>query len=625
MVRPLRDAALVPPYAELCATSNYTFLTGASHPEEFAIQGAMMGYRAIAITDTNTLAGVVRAHVAAKEAGIQFVLGSRLRLTDIPGVSIFVYPTDMASYRRLCRLLTVGKMRAAKGECDLRFDDLAKYSEGLLCIVIADEAPGVEFEQVVHRLRDLFDADRLSLGACLTYGPEDTDRLHRVLDIATRLRVPLVATNDAHYHHPDRRMLHDVVACIRHGCTLDQAGFRLHANAERHLKPPDEMHRLFAAYPQALARTIQIAERARGFSLNQLRYEYPDEVVPEGKTPQRHLTDLAWSGAERIYAGQIPEKVRKQIAHELQLIDELNFASYFLTVHDLVRFARTGEERVGSKPAEDWKGPILCQGRGAAANSAVCFCLEVTSVNPNVIDLLFERFLSKERNEPPDIDIDFEHERREEVIQYIYKKYGRERAALTAEVISYRRRSAVRDVGKALGLSLDLVDRLAKDIEWFDKGIADPKRLRELGLNPDDPTLCWLVRLVQEILGFPRHLSQHVGGFVITRSPLCELVPVENAAMPGRTVIEWDKDDIDAVGMLKVDVLGLGMLTALRKCLELVNRRHGTAHTLATIPSEDGKTYAMIQKPTPSGCSRSRVVLRCRCCRVSNPKSSMTW
>ncbi|MFM9996163.1 MAG: error-prone DNA polymerase [Phycisphaerales bacterium] len=584
-----------PPYAELCVTSNYTFLTGASHPEEFVTRAAAIGYRAVAITDTHTLAGVVRTHVAAKEAGLPFVLGSRLRPTDMPGCSVFVYPTGMDSYRRLCRLLTVGKRRAPKGECRLEFDDLSRHAEGLLGIAAPDGEPAPEFEAGVRRLRELFDNDRLSLAACMRYGPDDADRIRRIAGLSARTDTPLVATNDAHYHHPDRRTLHDVVACIRHGCTIAQAGFHLNAHAERHLKPPEEMRRLFAAYPRAIIRTGEIADRTSGFSLDQLRYEYPNEVVPEGRTPQEYLAELAWSGAARIYSGRVPEKVRSQIEHELRLIEELGYAPYFLTVHDLVRYARTGEERPGDPPDKGWAGPILCQGRGAAANSAVCYGLGVTAVDPVRIDLLFERFVSRERHEPPDIDIDFEHERREEVIQYIYRKYGRERAALTAEVITYRRRSAVRDVGKALGLSLDLVDRLAKDIEWFDTGVAGPARLRELGLNPDDPTLRWLVRLVGELLGFPRHLSQHVGGFVITRSPLCELVPVENAAMPDRTIIEWDKDDIDAVGMLKVDVLGLGMLTALRRCLELVNRRRGMPLTLATIPAEDPATYRMIQ------------------------------
>ncbi len=590
-----------PAYAELCITSNFTFLTGASHPEEFAIQARALGYHALAITDTQTLAGVVRAHVAARDAGVRFVLGSRLRPLDMPGLSLFVYPTDMPSYRGLCRMLTAAKRRAPKGECHLRFDDVAAHAQGLLAIAMPEGVPGEPFAAALDRIRPLFDNDRLSLALRAGYGEDDADRIGRTADLGQRLGIPLVATNDVHHHTADRRMLQDVLTCIRHTCALSQAGFRLHANAERHLKPPEEMHRLFVAYPRAVQRTIEIADRTKGFSLDQLRYEYPDEVVPAGKTPQQHLIDLTWRGCAERYPNGPTDKVRKLIEYELKLIDELNYAPYFLTVNDLVRFARTGEEHPGDKPVEGWLGPILCQGRGAAANSAVCYCLGVTAVDPTRIDLLFERFVSKERNEPPDIDIDFEHERREEVIQYIYRKYGRERAALTAEVISYRRRSAVRDVGKALGLSLDLVDRLAKDIEWFDQGTLDPQRLRELGLNPDDPTLQWLARLLSDILGFPRHLSQHVGGFVITRTPLCELVPIENAAMPDRTVIEWDKDDVDAAGMLKVDVLGLGMLTAIRRCLDFVNDRREQALTIANIPPEEDETYAMIQKADTIG------------------------
>jgi len=606
----------VPPYAELCVTSNFTFLTGASHPDELVQTAAALGYRAIALTDTHSLAGIVRAHVAAKELGVRFVPGARLRLTDLPDVSLLLYPTDMASYRRLCRLLTTGKRRAPKGECHLMFDDLAAHAQGLLAITVPENEADESLMIALRRLRPLFTGDRLSIAARLLYTDADADRLSHLADLSMRERVPLVATNDAHYHVPQRRMLQDVLTCVRHGCTIAEAGFRLHANAERHLKPPREMHRLFAAHPRAVNRTVEIADRAAGFSLDQLRYEYPDEVVPAGATPIAHLTDLVWRGAAERYPAGVPAKVKSQIEHELRLIEELKYAPYFLTVHDLVHFARgQTDEHVQNRSVPSFSGvpegpqagsettpkPILCQGRGAAANSAVCYCLGVTSVNPDVIDVLFERFVSKERDEPPDIDIDFEHERREEVIQYIYRKYGRDRAALTAEVITYRRRSAVRDVGKALGLSLDLVDRLAKNIDWWDQGTLDATRLREQGLNPDDPTLRWLGRLVGELLGFPRHLSQHVGGFVITRSPLCELVPVENAAMPDRTVIEWDKDDIDAVGMLKVDVLGLGMLTALRKCMDLVNARHGLNLTLASIPPEDPETYRMIQRADTIG------------------------
>ncbi len=660
------DAAIAPPYAELCVTSNYTFLTGASHPEEFVQRAAALGYRAVALTDTNTLAGVVRAHVAAKDAGLRFVLGCRLRLLDLPGVSLFVYPTDMASYGRLCRLLTTGKRRAPKGQCHLRLEGVEQWNQGLLaivelegrdacngrhgcgseqpCLAPEDQGPaqsqsphaasrwidseegiqaarhqGIEPEPeplaTLSRLRRIFDDDRLSLALRPTYGAErgldDATAMARTADLSRAAGVPLCATNGPHCHVAGRRMLQDVLTCIRHTCTLAQAGFRLHASAERHLKPPDEMLRLFAAWPGAIDRALRIVARTAGFTLDDLRYEYPDEVVPEGTTPQAHLAALTWKGAADRYPptaanrapadtaqvpdlSALPDKVRKQIEHELALIDELGYARYFLTVHDLVRFAR---EEAGETP-------ILCQGRGAAANSAVCYCLGVTSVDPSRIDVLFERFISRERNEPPDIDIDFEHERREEVIQYIYKKYGRDRAALTAEVISYRRRSAVRDVGKALGLSLDTVDRLAKSVDWWDAGVLNGPAIREMGLNPEDPTLKWLARLTAEILGFPRHLSQHVGGFVITRKALCELVPVENAAMPDRTVIEWDKDDIDAMGMLKVDCLGLGMLTALRKCLDFVNGPGGAtgcSHGWSESSSATRGSPVLIEPPRGGG------------------------
>ena len=393
--------------------------------------------------------------------------------------------------------------------------------------------------------------------------------------------VPLLATNQVHYHDEHRQTLQDVLTCVRHGCTIHDAGFRLFPNGERFIKPPEDMHRLFSDLPAALRRTVEIAERC-AFSLDELRYEYPDEIVPAGKTPASYLAELAWAGAAGRYPQGIPEKVRQQIVHELTLIEELKIEPYFLTVYDLVRFARS-------------RG-ILCQGRGSAANSAVCYCLGVTSVDPNRIDVLFERFVSAARDEPPDIDVDFEHERREEVIQYLYEKYGRERAGMTAEVISYRGRSAVRDVGKAMGLGLDAVDALAKRLEGWSSGAPLDEQVREAGLDPTDRTVRLVVALTRELLGFPRHLSQHVGGMVMTRGPLCELVPIENASMADRTVIEWDKDDIDAIGILKVDVLALGMLTALAKGMKLINDTHPTQPPieLHTIPPEDPGVYVMV-------------------------------
>ncbi len=587
-------------YAELQVTTNYTFLTGASHPEELITEAAALGHHAVAVTDHQSLAGIVRAHVAAKETGIQLLVGARLTLwpepwwdnhaapsSDTSPIGLLVYATDRAAYGRLCRLLTVGKRRAPKGECRITLDDLAALHPGLLAVALAPEPPDESFADYLGHLRALFDDDRLSLAASCPFGPDDAARLADLAALAASARIPLVATNDVQYHTPARRALQDVLTCIRHGCTIQTAGRRLHANAERHLKTPEEMARLFRDYPNAIARTLQIAHRCEGFSLDQLRYEYPDEVIPPGTTPADHLAALTRAGAAARYPGGVPDKVQAQIDHELALIADLKYEPYFLTVHDIVLYARS-------------RG-ILCQGRGAAANSAVCYMLGVTSVDPTRIDMLFERFVSRERNEPPDIDIDFEHERREEVIQYLYAKYGRERAALTGVVITYRGRSAVRDVGKAMGLSLDAVDRLAKQLDWWHSGEVKPEQLRDAGFNPSDATLRAVVALTGELVGFPRHLSQHVGGFVITRGPLCESVPIENAAMPDRTVIEWDKDDIDAMGMLKVDVLGLGMLTCIRKCFQIVEKHHGLPLTLATVPAEDSTVYDMICKADTVG------------------------
>ena len=574
-------------YAELVVTTNFTFLRGASHPDEYVHQAARLGYDAVAVTDHNSLAGIVRAHVAAKEAGIPLVVGCRLTFTDLDGLSLLVYPTDRTSYGRLCTLLTVGKRRAPKGECRLTLDDLLVYADGLLGVLLPLQREASDLSPELRRLRDAFDGDRLSVAVCRRYESRDREQLKQSAELAKHLCVPLVVVQDAYYHVAERRPLQDVLTCVRHGCTIDEAGFRLFSNGERYLKPVEEIARLWRDHPQALVRTIEIAERARSFSLDQLRYEYAEETCPRGVTPMEHLKVLTWDGAKERYPNGPPDKVRSTIEHEFTLIAQLNYAPYFLTVHDLVTFARS-------------QG-ILCQGRGAAANSAVCYCLGVTSVDPDRIDLLFERFVSVERNEPPDIDIDFEHERREEVIQYLYTKYGRDRAGLTAEVISYRRRSAIRDVGKALGFSLDAVDRIAKRVDRWEKNpFTDsesgdvPAQLDALGFDSSDATIKLFVQLVRELLGFPRHLSQHVGGFVITRGPLSELVPIENAAMPNRTVIEWDKDDIDALGMLKVDVLGLGMPTCIRKGLELIAKHHGRSMTLATIPAEDPAVYDML-------------------------------
>jgi error-prone DNA polymerase len=576
------------PYAELDVTTNFSFLRGASHPDELVYRAAELGYAAIAITDVNSIAGVVRAHAAAKEVGIKLCVGTRLVFTD--GPEVLVWAENRAGYAHLCRLLTVGKRRAEKGHCKLELADLLNEPTGLLaalvCGSIDPQSPSPQprahgLRVFAENLKDAF-GPRLSIAISRIHGPLDERIAREAAELGRDFAIPLVATNQVHYHDEHRQALQDVLTCIRHGCTIHDAGFRLFPNGERFLKPPEEMHRLFRDSPEALRRTIEIAERC-AFSLDALRYEYPDEIVPAGKTTGEYLADLTWAGAAGRYPQGIPPKVHQQIVHELALIEELKIEPYFLTVYDLVRYARSRD--------------ILCQGRGSAANSAVCYCLGVTSVDPDRIDVLFERFVSAARGEPPDIDVDFEHERREEVLQYLYEKYGRERAGMTAEVISYRGRSAVRDVGKAMGLGLDAVDALAKRLDGWGGGAPmedplDPTRdgqIREAGLDPADRAVRLTVALTRELLGFPRHLSQHVGGMVMTRGPLCELVPIENASMPDRTVIEWDKDDIDALGILKVDVLALGMLTAIAKAMKLINAQSlGPAAMLLAGRASDG-------------------------------------
>ncbi len=575
-----------PAYVELQVTSNFSFLRGAAHPEELAAQAAALGHPAIAITDRNTLAGVVRGHLGAKTAGIRLIVGARLDLAD--GPSLICLPTGRAAYGRLSQLLTRGKRRAAKGECHLTRADLVTggvfaRGAGQILLALPPDEPDDEFVTFLKALRIKLKSE-CYLAASHRYGGDDVRRLARLAELAVTCGTPMVATNDAHYHVPERRALADVVTCIREHCTIDTAGWRLAANAERHLKPAHEMARLFRDYPHAVTRTAEIAERCR-FSLEALRYDYPIDPVPGGDTPDEALARLAWAGAAERYGPKhcpdgVPETVRKQIAHELELITELRYAPYFLTVHDIVRFARSKD--------------ILCQGRGSAANSAVCYCLGITAVDPARLDLLFERFVSAERNEPPDIDVDFEHERREEVIQYIYQKYGRARAALAATVVSYRARSAMREVGKALGLSEDTVGALAGQVwGWSNEGLPDAV-VRDLGLDPSDGRLALALQLAHELIGFPRHLSQHVGGFVITAGRLDALVPIENAAMDDRTVIEWDKDDLDALGILKIDVLALGMLTCVRKGFDLLRQHYGRDLDLATVPAEEPAVYDML-------------------------------
>ncbi|HZT51809.1 MAG TPA: error-prone DNA polymerase [Stellaceae bacterium] len=563
-------------YAELQVTSNFSFLRGASHPWELVAEAQALGHAAIAIADRNSLAGVVRAFAAARELGLRLVVGCRLVLED--GTSALCFPTDRAAYGRLCRLLTRGKRRAEKGGCRLAYADLAEHGAGQLFVALPSDEVDKSFSIFLNRLSDDFKGS-VYLAAQHLYRGDDRQRIHALGELAARAGVPLVATNDVLYHRPERRRLQDVVTCIREGCTIADAGFRLLANAERHLKPAAEMARLFRDRPDAVARTLEIVERCR-FGLDELRYEYPDETGPDGLSPQARLERLAWAGAAARYPEGIPDRIRRLVARELALIAELGYAPYFLTVDDIVREAR--------------RRGILCQGRGSAANSAVCYCLGITAVDPAQLDLLFERFISTARNEPPDIDVDFEHERREEIIQYIYAKYGRDRAALAATVICYRSRGAIREVGKVLGLSEDVTAALAGTVwGWGTGGIAE-RHVRELGLDPADPTLRLALDLAHELLGFPRHLSQHVGGFVITRGLLEEAVPIENAAMADRTVIEWDKDDLDALGMLKIDVLALGMLTCIRRAFDLIARHKGTDLTLATVPREDPAVYEML-------------------------------
>jgi error-prone DNA polymerase len=597
-------------YAELHCITNFSFLRGGSHPEELVTQARHLGLAALAITDRNTLAGVVRAHAAARELDFRMIVGARLDLHDTPtrpfhghpprtsrgrdewhvhpppltgevaqgagggGASLLAYPTTRAAYGRLCRLLSLGQRRAGKGECLITLDDVADHAEGMIFALLPDAAEHLD------TIRRRLEAP-LYLALHHLYGQDDRARLARLAELAHRARIPLVATNDVLYHHPTRRPLQDVLTAIREGVTVAGAGFRLEANAERHLKTPEEMARLFRSYPEAIANTLVIAEACR-FSLDELRYEYPDEPIPQGSTPQAHLEKLAWEGAAMRYPDGVPEKVRASIRRELALIEKLDYAPYFLTVHDIVEFARTRDP------------PILCQGRGSAANSTVCYVIGITAVDPNQIDLLFERFISEERKEPPDIDVDFEHERREEVIQYIYARYGRERAGLAATVITYRGRSAMREVGKAMGLSEDVTAALSGMIWGYMPETMREERLKEAGLDPADPLLSRVLELAEEIAGFPRHLSQHVGGFVLTRGRLDETVPIGNAAMENRTVIEWDKDDIDTLGILKVDVLGLGMLTCIRKCFELLEGWYGLHYSLATVPREDPRVYDML-------------------------------
>ncbi|MGA1466169.1 MAG: error-prone DNA polymerase [Phycisphaerales bacterium] len=663
-------------FVDLEVTSNFTFLTGASHPHELVERAAALGAEAIAITDRASLAGIVRAHQAAKRCGIGLVVGARLGLhlgagdldphgasecrssdgrsgdesgrernaeaapdagvgeslageafadEDMPRldadprlhphrpsppdfVEVLVHVDSRDGYARLCRLITLGRRRAGKGRSRLHVHDLLEHGEGFWITLVPPRLVDQAFIEVAEGLarRDRADDPHLSIAIRRIGDPGEELRSRQLAMLASHLGVPLVAANDVHWHDLARRPLQDVLTSIRLRRPLDRAGLDLLGGGDRALQSDASMRARFGALAaeiggglepiveSAVDRAGAIAERCLAFSLDELRYEYPREIVPAGRTPEAHLRTLVEEGARERYPPSthpqgVPDRVRQRLEHELGLIAELDYARYFLTVHDLVRFAR--------------QRGILCQGRGAAANSVVCFCLGVTAVDPDRIETLFERFISKERNEPPDIDIDFEHRRREEVIQYLYRRYGRDRAALAAEVVCYRGRSAVREVGKALGFAPETLDRLAGGIDWWTQGAGEPDRVRELGFDPEAPAVRRLMALAGDLVGFPRHLSQHVGGFVITEGPLCESVPIENAAMADRTVIEWDKDDLDAMGMLKVDILALGMLSAIRRAIDLVNgadtRGEADAAPPArleyhTVPSEDPAVYDML-------------------------------
>ena len=565
-------------YAELHCLSNFSFQRGASSADELFARAKQQGYRALAITDECTLAGIVRAWQAATEHGIQLIVGSEVQLQDGPKLVLLV--ENLSGYQHLCQLITLARRRAEKGRYQLRREDLQGDTNGLLALWLpqADDGP-----EAGLWLKGIF-PQRLWLAIELHCGPDDSRQLAQRQQLASELQIPAVASGDVHMHARGRRALQDTLTAIRHHCRVDEAGFRLFANGERHLRSRQQLAQLYPA--ELLAQTLRIAERCQ-FDLKQLKYQYPKELVPPGQTPQSWLRQLTEEGIAWRWPQGISDKLCGQLDTELTLISDLEYESYFLTVHDIVRFARNQQ--------------ILCQGRGSAANSAVCYALGITEIDPARSNLLFERFLSRERNEPPDIDVDFEHERREEVIQYVFNRYGRRRAALAAVVSRYRAAGAVRDVGKALGLPPEQVDTLARCCGRWSERVPDEQRLREAGFDPDSPLLHRVLTLSGQLIGFPRHLSQHPGGFVISEQPLDGLVPVENTAMAERTVIQWDKDDLDAVGLLKVDILALGMLTALRRCFDLLRHYRGRELTLASIPAKDAATYDMISRADTIG------------------------
>ncbi|OYP36741.1 error-prone DNA polymerase [Rhodopirellula sp. MGV] len=576
-------------YAELHCKSNFTFLRGASHPDELVSRAIELGYAAMALTDQETLAGVVRGFGTARDADFHYIVGSEIHPVDAP--AMVLWPTDRDAYGRLCQLISRGRLRCEKGESEIRWEDVVEFSEGMIAGALrADGVDGSRPELTREFLRgpfrDTFQRSAYLL-CSLHMGPDDRATANRYQELALQSGVPCVASGNVHYHTAERMLLYDCVTAIRNGTTIDQVHQQRFANSQYHMRSLKEIQFLFRDLPGAVERTVEIASRCQ-FSLAELRYEYPEEIAPPGMSLIEHLKRLTWEGALQRWPDGVPPHVIDLLRHEMELIEELHYEAYFLTVWDMVRFARSRD--------------ILCQGRGSAANSTVCYCLGITSVDPTQNDLLFERFISRERNEAPDIDVDFEHQRREEVLQYLYEKYGRDRAGMTATVTSYRGKSAIREVGKALGLSADMIDSLSKmagDYRGTDEKI--PNGLDACGLDIESDIGQRFAYLVQNLMGFPRHLSQHVGGMVMSAGKLCELCPIENAAMEGRTVIQWDKDDLDELGILKVDVLSLGMLSAIRRCFELVRQHHGKSWSLSTIPHGDRPTYDMICKADTMG------------------------
>ncbi|ANL10306.1 error-prone DNA polymerase 1 [Rhizobium sp. N113] len=568
-------------YAELQVTTHFSFLRGASSAAELFATAKLLGIKAVGVVDRNSLAGIVRALEASRETGVRLVVGCRLDLQD--GMSILVYPTNRAAYSRLTRLLTLGKGRGGKGNCILHLDDVALYAEGLLGILVPD-LPDETCAVQLRKMHEIF-GNRAYVSLALRRRPNDQLRLHEISNLAARFRVRTVVTNDVLFHEPARRQLQDVVTCIRNNTMIDRVGFERERHADRFLKPPEEMARLFPGYPEALARTIEIVERCR-FSLDELTYQYPEEAIVPGMDAQQSLEHYVRECIPDRYPEGLPQKVLRAVRHELDLIREMKYAPYFLTVFSIVKFARS-------------QG-ILCQGRGSAANSAICYILGITSIDPETNDLLFERFVSKERDEPPDIDVDFEHERREQVIQWIYKTYGKDKAALCSTVTRYRAKGAIRDVGKALGLPEDVIKALSSGMWSWSEEVSD-RNVRELNLNPEDRRLVLTLKLAQQLMGAPRHLGQHPGGFVLTHDRLDDLVPIEPASMKDRQIIEWDKDDVEALKFMKVDILALGMLTCMQKAFDLIREHKDDDLDLATIKQEDSATYAMIRKADTLG------------------------